>query len=179
MRFLVLADIGDLRWTGGAVAADAVLSCGDVADEVVVAAAEACGGSRVFAVRGNHDRAVPFPSPIRDVHLQVAELGELTVGGFQGCWRYKPRGRFLYSQDEVAAALEHFPAVDIFVAHNSPRGIHDRDDAVHVGFEAFVAYIERCRPRLFVHGHQHLARETRVGDTRVVGVHGHRLVEVQ
>jgi len=178
MRFLVLADIDDLRWKGGAQEADAVLSCGDVADEVVLGAAEACGGVPAFAVKGNHDRHVPFAAPIRDVHLRVERLGELTIGGFQGCWTYKPVGHYLYSQGEVELLLEHFPPVDVFLAHNAPRGVHDRDDMVHLGFDAFIAYIERARPRLFVHGHQHVNRETQVGETRVVGVHGHGVVEV-
>ena len=176
---LVLADIDDLRWKGGAHEVDAVLSCGDVADEVILGAAEACGGVPVFAVKGNHDRNVPFAAPIRNVHLRVERLGGLTVGGFQGCWRYKPRGHYLYSQEEVALALERFPPVDVFLAHNSPRGTHDRDDMVHVGFDAFTAYIARARPRLLVHGHQHINRETQVGTTRVVGVHGHRVVEAE
>jgi len=41
MRFLVLTDIDDLRWKRGAHEADAVLSCGDVADEAIL---EAVGG---------------------------------------------------------------------------------------------------------------------------------------
>ena len=179
MRFLLLADIDDLRWKGGAHGVDAVLSCGDVADEVILGAAEACGGVPVFAVKGNHDRHVAFAPPIRDAHLQVERLGELTVGGFQGCWTYKPVGHYLYSQSEVEFMLERFPPVDLFLAHNAPRGVHDRDDMVHVGFEAFIRYIARARPRLLVHGHQHINRETQVGATRVIGVHGHRDLEVR
>lgn len=33
-------------------------------------------------------------------------------------------------------------------------------------------------PRLLIHGHQHVNRETLSGGTRVVGVHGSRVVEV-
>jgi Icc-related predicted phosphoesterase len=178
MRLLVLADIDDLHWRGGSGAADALLSCGDVADQVILAAAEAYGCHRIFAVKGNHDRATPFPSPIADVHLTVEQLGSLSIAGFNGCWRYKPRGHFLYDQDEVARHLEHMPPVDIFLAHNSPRGIHDREDDVHLGFEAFNDYIARTQPPLFIHGHQHTNAETRVGSTRVIGVHGHRVIEL-
>ena len=179
MRFLVLADIDDLRWKGGAHRVDAVLSCGDVADEVILEAAEACGRPPVFAVKGNHDRHMPFAGSICDVHLQVRRLGELTIAGFQGCWAYKPRGHYLYGQLDVAYMLEHVPPVDVFVAHNSPAGIHDRPDQVHLGFDAFNAYIARARPRLFVHGHQHRALETRVGETRVISVQGHTTVELE
>jgi uncharacterized protein len=79
----------------------------------------------------------------------------------------KPGGHYLYEQSEVEYLLTSFPPVDVFVAHNSPRYIHDRDDNVHFGFEAFVRYIERTRPLWFLHGHQHLDQETRIGDTSV------------
>jgi hypothetical protein len=32
--------------------------------------------------------------------------------------------------------------------------------------------------KLLIHGHQHADRETQVGATRVVGVYGHRLIDV-
>ena len=178
MKVLVLADIDDLRWKGGAGAADAVLSCGDVADSVILGAAEAWGCAHIFAVKGNHDGAAPFPAPIVDVHLRVRALGGLTLGGFHGAWKYKPRGHFLYEQDDVARLLAGMPPVDVFLAHNSPRGIHDKDDLVHVGFDAFHDYIRRARPRLLLHGHHHRAVESLVEGTRILGVHGHTVVEL-
>lgn len=70
--------------------------------------------------------------------------------------------------------MNGFSPVDVFIAHNSPRKIHDRDDGVHIGFDAFVRYIERAKPKLFIHGHQHVNIETSVGKTTVVGVYGSR-----
>jgi Icc-related predicted phosphoesterase len=81
-------------------------------------------------------------------------------------------------QTHVQFRSDRFPPVDVFVAHNSPRGIHDRDDDVHFGFEAFVAYIQRAKPRLFIHGHQHVNRQTQVRDTTVIGVYGFRRLEL-
>ncbi len=178
MKLLVLADISDLRWHGGDGSADAVLACGDVDDAVILGAASAYRCPHIFAVKGNHDRNAPFPSPILDCHMRAHALESLTVGGFNGGWRYKPRGHFLYGQDEVELLLASMPAVDIFLAHNSPRGIHDREDGAHTGFDAFNAYIQRARPRLFLHGHQHTAMESLLHGTRVVGVHGHAVVEL-
>ena len=178
MRLLVLADMDDFHWTHGGGQADVLLACGDVVDQVIIEAAQAYGCSTVFAVKGNHDGNAPFASPIVDLHLQVVEYGGLRFGGMNGSWRYKPRGYFLYEQSEVERMLRDFPPVDVFVSHNSPRGIHDREDEVHFGFEALNAYIARAKPRLVLHGHQHVARETQTGDTKVVGVYGHRLIEV-
>ena len=72
----------------------------------------------------------------------------------------------------------NFPPVDIFVAHNSPRFIHERDEEVHVGFNAFVRYVRRTKPKLFTHGHQHLDQETQLGATRVIGIYGQRLLAI-
>ena len=178
MKILVLADIDALRWKWETGRADAVLSCGDVADRVILEAAEVYRAPVIFAVKGNHDGRDPFPPPIVDLHLRVETFGALKFGGFQGCWRYKPRGYFLYTDPEVRAMLTDFPAVDVFVSHNSPLGIHDEDDGVHRGFEAFNAYLENRKPAWLIHGHQHRNRQTRIHGTTVIGVFGHRLLEI-
>lgn len=177
MRLLVLADMDDLHWRHGAGRADVLLSCGDVCEQVILEAARSCACSLVMAVKGNHDSQAAFAEPILDMHLRTREYGGLTFGGFNGSWRYKPRGHFLYDQAQAAALLSAFPAVDVLISHNSPKGIHDRDDSVHCGFDALNAYIERAKPRLLIHGHQHVDRETLVGSTCVIGVYGYRVVE--
>ena len=98
----------------------------------------------------------------------------MTFGGVGGSWKYKSKGPFLLQQDEVSTALADFPRVDIFVAHNSPHGIHDKDDGVHVGFGAFTTYIRDHQPKVFLHGHQHRSQTSMSGETRVIGVYGHR-----
>jgi hypothetical protein len=40
MNLLILADIDDLHWKSGAGQADLVISCGDVADQVILKAAK-------------------------------------------------------------------------------------------------------------------------------------------
>ena len=178
MRILVLADIDELHWPAGGGEADLLLSCGDLFDQVIVEAAQAYHCPQVFAVKGNHDQDCPFASPIEDLHLRVYNYYGLRFGGLNGAWRYKPRGAFLYTQGAVGEMLAGFAAVDVLVTHNAPFGIHNRDDGAHVGFTGLAAYIERVQPKLVVHGHQHLNNETRLGPTRIVGVHGHRLLEI-
>ena len=178
MKLLALADIDDLRWKHGGGQADVLLSCGDVPDQVILEAARGCGCALILAGKGNHDGSEAFAQPIVDLHLQVREHGGLSFGGLNGSWRYKPKGHFLYDQAEVQRLLADFPPVRVFLSHNSPRGTHDREDGVHTGFEGLNTYIQRAKPLVVVHGHQHVDRETRLGETRVIGVHGHRLVEV-
>lgn len=178
MKLTVIADDEAFAKSMPSEQSEVLVSCGDMDDPVILRTAEAVGCSRAFAVKGNHDSGAPFPDPIIDLHLRTESHGGLIFGGFRGSWRYKPRGHFLYDEDEVGELLAAFPPVDVFVAHNSPRHIHDRDDDVHLGFEAFAAYIDRVQPRLFLHGHQHISRETRVGETRVIGVYGCQTFDV-
>ena len=178
MKLLIIADIGDFRWEHGEGQADVVLSCGDVADRVILEAARAHACRTIFAVKGNHDTNAAFADPIVDLHLQVREYRGLTFGGLNGAWRYKPRGHFLYDQDEVEDLLRTFPPVHVLLSHNSPQRIHERDDEAHVGFEALNSYIRRALPRLVIHGHQHADRETMLEDTRIVGVFGHKQMEI-
>ena len=178
MNLLVIADDESLSRTLPDVRADILISCGDLPDELILRVAARVHCSRILAVKGNHDAGGPFPPTITDLHLNTVEVCGLTFGGFAGSWRYKAAGNYLFEQNEVEAALSGFPRVDIFVAHNSPRLIHDRDDDVHFGFNAFVTYIDRARPRLFLHGHQHVQQESTVGFTRVIGTYGHRILQV-
>jgi Icc-related predicted phosphoesterase len=154
--------------------ADVLISLGDLPDQTINQAATRCKCRNILAVKGNHDSAMPFAPPTIDLHLKTVEVGGFSFGGFGGSWKYKPRGHHLFEQHEVESALVGFPCVDVFVAHNSPLGIHDKDDEVHAGFAAFLSYIGKCQPKLFFHGHQHMTNETQIGRTKVVGVFGFR-----
>ena len=178
-KLLILSDYDSFRYTLGKEPADILISCGDIADQVILEAAKAVQCSRIFAVKGNHDNGDTFQSPILDLHLTSCTFNGIRFGGFNGSWRYKPKGHYLYEQQEVKRLLEAFPPMDIFVAHNSPRNIHDKKDGVHFGFDAFNDYIHRVHPRLFLHGHQHMNQETRIGETRVIGVCGQRRLEIR
>ena len=152
--------------------ADLLISLGDLMDQTIFRAIEVYQPLHVLAVRGNHDEAQPFPAPIQDLHLQVTEINGLLFGGFQGCWKYKEGGCYLYTQQQASKLLDRFPPVDVFLAHNSPWDVHERDKDIHQGFEAFRNYIERVQPRYFFHGHQHVNETTVMGKTQVVGVYG-------
>jgi Icc-related predicted phosphoesterase len=178
MRLLVLADDDGVRKHLTVQPADIVISVGDVADFVILEAAKLAQCRHILAVKGNHDGGGPFSPPITDLHLRVQTVDGVRFGGFNGSWCYKPRGHYLYEQEEVETLLADFAAVDVFVAHNSPGSMHERDTEVHVGFEAFNRYIERAQPRLFVHGHQHVNQDSLVGRTEVVGVFGQRRIQI-
>jgi len=156
--------------------ADVLISLGDMPDALILEAAVKCQCRQILAVKGNHDTSAPFPAPIRDLHLNTFTFNGVKFGGFNGAWRYKPRGNFLWDHDEVESLIADFPPVDVFLAHNSPRGIHDRDDEVHIGFVAFTNYLTSAKPGFFIHGHMHHEIDTVVGTTRIIGVFGYRFL---
>ncbi len=178
MTLLVIADDEGVLSKLPDVAAEVLVSCGDLPDHVILDAAKRCCCRHILAVKGNHDGSGAFPAPILNLHLQTRAVRGITFGGFAGAWKYKPRGNYLFEQSEVQTALAEFPGVNVFVAHNSPRTIHDREDEVHSGFTAFNSYMARTNPRWLLHGHQHLNVESSVGITCVIGTYGHRFIVI-
>lgn len=178
MTLLVIADDESLLNKLPDLQADVLISCGDLPEQTIFSAANHCRCRHILAVKGNHDSSAAFAAPIIDLHLQVHTLHGITFGGFCGAWKYKPKGNYLFDQAEVDNALVAFPRVDVFVAHNSPRMVHDRDDEVHTGFGAFNGYVARTHPRRLLHGHQHLNIESTIGTTLVTGTYGYRIVVI-
>ena len=123
LNIIAIADADELV---GHIEADAdidlLLSLGDLYDVTLEKAIDIYAPEHVVAVRGNHCVANAFPVPTVDLHLQTVERFGLTLGGFAGSWQYKRLGNHMYTQEQVHALLDNFPAVDIFIAHNSPRG---------------------------------------------------------
>ena len=178
MRVLILADIDDIHWQHGSGEVDLILALGDISDCVILEAWEAFGAPPVFAVKGNHDAPTPFLEGISDLNLKCVEFGGLKFAGFGGAWRFRPRGNCLYTPAEAADLLITLPAADVLICHNSPRGILDKPYDIHLGFDALNWYIEKHNPKLLFHGHQHVNCETIVGITKIIGVHGERLIEI-
>lgn len=178
IKILALADIDDLHWKHGEGQADVLLSCGDISDQVILEASESYGCSLILGVKGNHDSNTPFAAPIMGLHLNVIQFGGMKFAGLNGSWKYKPRGQFLYDQREVQGLLSDFPPVDIFLSHNSPRGIHDREDGVHCGFTGLKTYIIGTQPKIVIHGHQHVSSEFQLGETRIIGVYEYKLIVI-
>jgi len=178
MTILVIADDESQIGLLDCRPVDVLISCGDLYDGAIERAVAHYRPRQIFAVRGNHDPSTPFAPRIVDLHLNYQTFEGVTFGGFAGSWRYKPRGHHLFEQAEVSNLMRHFPTVDVFVGHNSPAGIHERDHDVHQGFAGFTTYLQRAKPSLFIHGHQHVDATTLCDETTVLGVFGERLIEI-
>ncbi len=180
---------------------DLVLGCGDLPYyylEFVIDALDV----PIFFVRGNHDNTVEYsqrgnrtaPLGAVDLHGQVVNFRGYLLAGLEGSLRYK-RGPFMYSQREMwwnvfklvprllANRMIYGRALDIFISHAPPAGIHDQEDFTHRGFRAFRWLLEVFKPAYHLHGHIHVysnttVTESRHQDTTVINTYGYRLTNI-
>jgi len=97
--------------------------------------------------------------------------------------RMRRRARTLSVRIACRRILAGRPRPLIFVTHAPPFGLGDREDRAHVGFESFLGLIDRHKPSIWLHGHVHLygpevPRVASRGESKVVNVFGHRILEV-
>jgi len=123
-----------------------------------------------LGVRGNHDAPDALAAVgAEDLHLRVVDCGGLSLGGFG--WT---------DESHAAEQLERLPAADVLLTHVPPAGINDDPaDPHHRGSPALLAWVERQRPRLLLHGHTYPALPVgQLGPTRIVYVRGAVPVEL-
>ncbi len=177
-----------------------ILSCGDLPYDYLEFLVDAVGAPLVY-VHGNHDRpletedrVIHAPRGCVDVDGKIVEVGGLVILGLGGSPRYSPKGEHQYTETEMRRRARRLlpalwwrkfrtgKALDIFLTHAPPRGVHDALDPAHQGFEIFLSLIKRWHPRLHLHGHTppqpNRPTETVIDSTRVVHVRGFRLLEI-
>lgn len=71
---------------------------------------------------------------------------------------------------------------DIFITHAPPRGIGDGEDLCHRGFECFLDFMDKYKPKYLLHGHVHLddinaPRETIYNQTKVVNIYKNFIID--
>lgn len=157
---------------------DVLIALGDLDDRTITAWRRRLGSPRTLAVRGNHDRGTDFPEGIEDLHGRLVVIAGVRIVGLSGSERYKAAGPHMWTQEEATEIVESLPSADVVIAHNAPRGLGDREDAAHRGFEALRTYVGAHGPALLLHGHQNHDRETVHHGTRILGTYGHRFVRL-
>lgn len=117
----------------------------------------------------------------------------LLITGTSGCLKYN-NGLNQYTEREMFFKLlklvpgllwnklRYGRAMDIFLCHATPLGIHDKSDLCHRGFKCFLPFIDKFKPTYLVHGHIHIydnrtKRVTQYKDTSVVNVFSHYILE--
>ncbi len=167
---------------------DLVIGCGDLPADYLDALGTIYAAPLLF-VRGNHDppgRQGDYPPAEIDGRV-VKEKG-LLIAGLEGSIRYSD-GAHQYTERQMMAKVRalrlrlRLRRPDILITHGPPAGINEGTDAPHRGLVAVRRAVEWMRPRLLLHGHVHpygreIVREAQLGDTRVINVVGHRLIEL-
>jgi Icc-related predicted phosphoesterase len=135
-----------------------------------------------------------IPSGSGAVHIgsKVKYEEGLIIAGLGGCMRYNREINQFTEFQMKLEILKLLPAlifnrifrgrfVDILLTHASPKGIHDKEDRCHWGFESFLWFMQVFKPRYLVHGHIHLydlseVRTTKYNDTLVINAYSHYLI---
>ncbi len=178
-----------------------ILSCGDLPYEYLEFLVTLMNIPLLY-VPGNHDPAYnennkdTIAQGGENIDLKVKSIKGVNIAGVGGSIRYRPGVPNQYSQSQmysrmtgfIPKLLWHLPrhgnVLDILVAHSPPRGIHDDDDAAHIGFSAFTDFIKTFKPRYFLHGHTAVYKSnivspvTKVGNTSVINVYPYRIIEI-
>lgn len=134
---------------------DLICTLGDL-DHFMLRELESISDIPKIGVYGNHCSGLYFDSlGIWNMHLKIWDYQGLRFGGFEGSVRYKDsKYAKMYSQEQASELLKDFPHVDVMIAHSPPLGINDDiDDIAHTGLKALRDYIEKMKPKYFLHGH--------------------------
>jgi uncharacterized protein len=194
VRLLAVSDevepqLLDERTVAGLAPIDLLIGCGDLPADYLDALATHYAAPLLF-VRGNHDppdRRGDYPDGAEIDGRALTEKG-LLVAGLEGSIRYSG-GPHQYTERQMMAKVlalrlrlrGHRP--DILITHGPPAGVNEGPDPPHKGLKALRRAVEWMHPRLLLHGHVHpygrdIVREAQLGDTRVINVVGHRVIEL-
>ncbi|CAA9458397.1 MAG: hypothetical protein AVDCRST_MAG28-2871 [uncultured Rubrobacteraceae bacterium] len=202
MKILAISDVVEPVLYGAglssyAAGVEAVISCGDLPFEYLEYIVTFCGAP-VYYVRGNHDPSEDAKAPGGCISLdgRVSNIGGVTFAGLSGSRWYSGgpnqhtekemrRRGLLLSTKITLGRLWGREKPEVFVSHAPPRGLGDREDLAHQGFQSFLSLIDRHKPSLWLHGHVHLygpeigrQRVTQRGETRVLNVYGHQVLDL-
>jgi Icc-related predicted phosphoesterase len=177
-----------------------VVSCGDLSYSYLEFIATLLNVP-CFYVHGNHDHpehrasgeTLIEPGGWVNLDGRSVEAKGVLLGGLEGSIRYKPDVPYQYTERAMARKiwrmmpyllinrLRHGRYLDILVTHSPPRGIHDGEDLPHHGFESFLTFMERFKPRYLLHGHKHVygsePTRTSYAETEVINVEPFRVIE--
>jgi uncharacterized protein len=194
LRLLAVSDevepqLLDERTVAGQGRIDLVIGCGDLPADYLDGLATLYAAPLVF-VRGNHDppdRKGDYP-PDAEIDGRVVTEKGLLIAGLEGSIHYSA-GPHQYTERQMTVKVLALRfrlrgrRPDVLITHGPPAGINEGPDPPHRGLQAVRRAVEWMHPRLLLHGHVHpygrdITREGRLGETRVINVVGHRLIEV-
>lgn len=116
---------------------------------------------------------------ILNINKRFIKNNGLSFVGFEGCYKENDDNRWIYgySQKESITTAFKLPQADIVLSHTSPMGVN-QNKPEHPGLIGISDYIKIHKPRLVLHGHQHINKTTLLNNgTLVVGIYGATIVD--
>lgn len=125
---------------------------------------------------------------------KVVDFRGALFAGLEGSFRYN-KGDHQYNEAQMRRHIAKMgpklfwnrvrfkKSVDVLITHASPRGIHDKDDNAHRGFESYLRFIEKYRPKYLLHGHIHIydRREERITEykgTQIINCYDYQILDL-
>lgn len=162
---------------------DLIISCGDLKADYL-SFLVTMGRAPLLYVHGNHDEGYDIhpPEGCDCIDDCLVIYNGVKILGLGGCKRYHP-GKYQYTESEMRRRIKRLRftlwragGVDIVVTHAPPKGLGDRDDPAHLGFQSLVDLIDKYHPQYLLHGHVHLRydfdskREREYNHTKILNV---------
>ena len=196
MKLLLLSDmespyLWDYYRPGRLSEYDLMLSCGDLKASYL-SFLVTMGRARLLYVHGNHDTTYKTKPPegCECIEDKLVVVNGLRILGLGGSLMYNG-GSHQYTERQMRLrlwragwAVRRAGGVDIVLTHAPPRGYGDAEDLAHRGFEAFMPFIEKYKPRWLIHGHVHMnygrdiPRKVQLGGTTIVNAWERYVLEV-
>ncbi|MCI8293824.1 MAG: metallophosphoesterase [Hespellia sp.] len=171
---------------------DLIISCGDL-DPRYLSFLVTMTTVPVLYVHGNHDdryERMP-PEGCTCIEDQIYVYRGVRILGLGGSMRYK-NGLHQYTQQEMRRRVKRLwyqlrkrKGFDILVTHSPAYHLNDGKDLPHQGFQAFVALMEKYRPKFFIHGHVHMSygrqykRYDQYQDTQIINAYDRCVFEIE
>lgn len=195
MNILVVSDeespaLWDYYHPGKLDGIDLIISCGDLKANYL-SFLVSMAHCPVLYVHGNHDTSYEQQQPegCDCIDDKLVTVNGVRILGLGGCRWYHP-GPYQITEAKMRLRIRalRFPlwrskGVDIVVTHAPPQGVGDGNDNAHIGFECFLQFLDKYRPKYLLHGHVHMNYGTgsqrihTYGSTEVINCSGRYLLQ--
>ncbi len=150
----------------------------------------------LFYVFGNHtnpeDEKIEY---FTNLDNKVKKFNNILIAGLEGSRRYN-RGAHQYTENEMKFKilrlapklyynkLRYGRYLDILVTHAPPYGFGIKTDPCHRGFNAYLDFIEKYKPKYLIHGHIHIydrnAYKIRsYKGTKIINAYNYRIINIR
>lgn len=164
---------------------DLIISCGDLRPGYLSFFATFSHAPLLY-VHGNHDCQYSERPPEGCICIEdsIYVFKGVRIMGLGGSMEYIPGAEHQYTEyrmrrriQKMWSKLKRSGGVDILVTHAPAYQLNDMEDLPHQGFDCFNSFMDKYKPKYFVHGHVHanyggkFKRTDQYGTTTVVNAY--------